>query len=159
MDDVSSRPALAYELEEVVNSQQLFQRQLDRWGVRNFNAREFFYRGASDAQLRLNTDPPAALWSRMEATAKAAQAARDRLRAPINITSAYRSPEYNRRIGGVRNSTHTQFNALDLSCAEPAKLYLILLDLRREGLFRGGLGLYRNFVHIDTRGTNATWRG
>ena len=26
-----------------------------------------------------------------------------------------------------------------------------------EGLFKGGVGLYASFVHLDTRGTNADW--
>jgi hypothetical protein len=159
MDDVLGGALQPDQLEEVVSSQAAFQRRLDQWGVKHFTAREFFFRGASDAQLKLNTDPPASLWPNMQATAKAADEARRRLKAPIRITSAYRNPVYNRRIGGVSNSTHVRFNALDLVCAEPASLYLILLDMRREGLFKGGLGLYRSFVHLDTRGVNATWRG
>ena len=142
-----------------MSSLQGFQRLLDKWGVKHFKAREFFYRGASDEKLNLNTDPPANLWPNMEATAKVIDEARKRLKAPIRITSAYRSPAYNRRIGGVSNSTHVRFNATDLVTDSPAKLYLVLMDMRREGLFKGGLGLYRSFVHVDTRGHNATWRG
>ncbi len=142
-----------------MSNEQKFQRVLDRWGVKHFAAKEFFYRGASDEKLNLNTDPPAALWPNMERTAKVLDEARKRLGASIRITSAYRSPAYNKRIGGVSNSTHVRFNATDLVTDSPAKLYLVLLDLRREGLFKGGLGLYRSFVHLDTRGTNATWRG
>ena len=142
-----------------MSNEQKFQRVLDRWGVKHFAAKEFFYRGASDEKLNLNTDPPAALWPNMEATAKVLDEARKRLGASIRITSAYRSPAYNKRIGGVSNSTHVRFNATDLVTAQPASLYLVLLDLRREGMFKGGLGLYRSFVHLDTRGTNATWRG
>lgn len=136
-----------------------FQRLLDKWGVKNFSAKEFFYRGGSDQRLQLNTDPPASLWPNMEQTAKTLQEVRTRLGKPIRITSAYRSPAYNKRIGGVSNSTHVQFNALDLVSDKPTALYLLLLDFRREGLFKGGLGLYRSFVHLDTRGHNATWRG
>jgi lysozyme len=142
-----------------VSNEQKFQRDLDRWGVKHFAAKEFFYRGASDEKLNLNTDPPAELWPNMERTAKVLDEARKRLGASIRITSAYRSPAYNKRIGGVSNSTHVRFNATDLVTDSPAKLYLVLLDLRREGLFKGGLGLYRSFVHLDTRGVNATWRG
>ena len=143
----------------MVSSPQGFQRLLDKWGVKHFTAREFFYRGASDERLRLNTDPPAELWPNMEDTAKAMEEARKRLKAPIRISSAYRSPAYNKRIGGVPNSMHVEFNACDLVTERPAKLYLVLLEMRREGLFRGGLGLYRSFVHVDSRGHNATWRG
>lgn len=142
-----------------MTDQDRFQRLLDSWGVKSFKAREFFYRGGSDQRLQLNTDPPDSLWPNMEATAKVLQEARRRLKAPIRITSAYRSPAYNKRIGGVSNSTHVRFNAVDLVTDAPAKLYLILMEMRREGLFKGGLGLYRSFVHLDTRGHNATWRG
>lgn len=141
-----------------MTNQQQFQKLLTLWGIRNFTAAEFFFRGGSDAQLQLNTDPPASLWPNMERTAKTLQEARNRLGKPIRITSAYRDAAYNRKIGGVPNSTHVQFNALDLVTDKPAALYLLLLDLRREGMFKGGLGLYRSFVHLDSRGHNATWR-
>jgi lysozyme len=141
-----------------MTNQQQFQKLLTSWGIKNFTAAEFFYRGASDAKLQLNTDPRAALWPNMETTAKVLQEARNRLGKPIRITSAYRDAAYNRKIGGVANSTHVKFNALDLVTDKPAALYLLLLDLRREGAFRGGLGLYRSFVHLDSRGHNATWR-
>jgi lysozyme len=141
-----------------MTNQQQFQKLLTSWGITNFTAAEFFFRGGSDAKLQLNTDPPAALWPNMERTAKTLQEARNRLGKPIRITSAYRDAVYNRKIGGVPNSTHVQFNALDLVTDKPAALYLLLLDLRREGLFKGGLGLYRSFVHLDSRGHNATWR-
>jgi uncharacterized protein YcbK (DUF882 family) len=143
----------------VVSSQGAFQQLLDKWGIRHFTAKEFFYRGASDEKLKLNTDPPAKLWPNMESAAKVLDEARRRLGAPIRLTSIFRNEAYNRRIGGVRNSTHCRFIAADCVAAQPAKLYLVLLDLRREGMFKGGLGLYRSFVHLDTRGHNATWRG
>lgn len=141
-----------------MTNQQQFQKLLTSWGIKDFTAAEYFYRGASDERLQLNTDPPAALWPNMETTAKVLQEARNRLGKPIRITSAYRDAAYNRKIGGVPNSTHVQFNALDLVTDKPAALYLLLLDIRREGLFKGGLGLYRSFVHLDSRGHNATWR-
>jgi lysozyme len=141
-----------------MTNQQQFQKLLTSWGIKNFTAAELFYRGASDTKLQLNTDPPAALWPNMETTAKTLQEARNRLGKPIRITSAYRDAAYNRKIGGVANSTHVKFNALDLVTDKPAALYLLLLDLRREGAFKGGLGLYRSFVHLDSRGHNATWR-
>ena len=142
-----------------MSSEKGFQRLLDKWGVKHFTAREFYYRGASDERLRLNTDPPAELWPNMEQTAKVLDEARRRLKAPIRLTSIYRSPAYNKRIGGVPNSQHRKFNAADCVTDQPAKLYLVLMEMRREGLFKGGLGLYRSFVHVDTRGHNATWRG
>lgn len=88
--------------------------------------------------------------------------------APILISSAYRSPEYNRLInggkGGAKLSQHIQGRALDLAPAKGgpqalAKLRSSVLQARQEGFLRG-VGIYRNFVHLDTReGKNATWYG
>lgn len=134
-----------------------FQTMLTKAGVKHFTAEEFFFKGASNAKLQLNTDPPKSLWKNMIPTALVVDEARARLGKPLRILSAYRSPAYNRRIGGARFSQHMQFTALDLGTDQPAKLYKILLEMRRDGKFKGGLGLYRNFVHVDTRGVNANW--
>lgn len=130
---------------------------LDKAGVKHFTADELFFRGASDETLNLNTAPPKELWKNMIPTAVAANEAREKLGAPIKVRSAYRSPAYNRRIGGARASQHMKFTALDLGTDKPAQLYKILLEMRRDGKFKGGLGLYRSFVHLDTRGVNANW--
>jgi hypothetical protein len=29
--------------------------------------------------------------------------------------------------------------------------------MRKEGVFKGGVGRYPGFTHIDTRGSNADW--
>lgn len=134
-----------------------FQAMLDKAGVKHFTARELFFRGASDATLKLNTDPPKSLWKNMLPTAVAANEARERLGRPLRVLSAYRAPAYNRRIGGAKASQHMRFTAVDLGTDQPAKLYKILLEMRRDGKFKGGLGLYRTFVHLDTRGHNANW--
>jgi len=50
--------------------------------------------------------------------------------------------------------------ALDLVFAGgPAEAAETAKELREEGFFRGGIGTYTSFVHIDTRGRNATWEG
>lgn len=136
-----------------------FQKLLDAWNVKHFTANEFFYKGGSNDYLHLNTDPPVALWPNMEHTAKTLETARIRFDQPLTLTSVYRSPGYNKRVGGVSNSQHVKFNAVDIATPSPAKLYILLMEMRRDGLFKGGLGLYRTFVHMDTRGYNATWRG
>jgi uncharacterized protein YcbK (DUF882 family) len=135
------------------------QRMLTAYGVKFFSAREFFYRGDSDHRLKLNTDPPRRLLRNILPTAVVADQARLIYGLPIRITSCYRAPAYNKAIKGSSASTHMQFQAVDLQCKDPGRLYQILLALRQAGEFRGGLGLYHSFVHLDTRGHNATWRG
>jgi hypothetical protein len=135
-----------------------FQRLLDEQGTRYFTADEVFFRGARDARLQLNTDPPRALWPSLLAVVKVADEARHRLGKGLRISSAYRSPAYNRAISGASRSIHVQGGALDLS-GSPATLHRILTEMRSEGLFRGGIGRYRTFVHVDVRGKNADWNG
>jgi len=135
-----------------------FQKLLEAQGTRYFDADEVFYRGARDARLQLNTDPPRALWPSLLAVVKVADEARHRLGRPLRMNSAYRSPAYNRAISGASKSVHVQGGALDLS-GSPATLHRILTEMRREGLFRGGIGRYKTFTHVDVRGKNADWQG
>jgi uncharacterized protein YcbK (DUF882 family) len=135
-----------------------FQRLLDEAGVRYFTAEEVFFRGARDARLQLNTDPPRALWPSLLAVVRVADEARHRLGKAVKINSAYRSPAYNRAISGASKSIHVLGGALDLS-GSPATLHRILTQMRAEGLFRGGIGRYKTFTHVDVRGKNADWQG
>ncbi len=135
-----------------------FQKLLEAQGTRYFDADEVFFRGARDARLQLNTDPPRALWPSLLAVVKVADEARHRLGKPLRINSAYRSPAYNRAISGASRSVHVQGGALDLA-GSPATLHRILTQLRKEGFFKGGIGRYKTFTHVDVRGRDADWQG
>ena len=107
-----------------------------------------------------NSVPPKHLWKNMAPTLRAADEMRRRLGVPLRcINSAYRSPAYNATCkGAARRSTHMKNQALDLvfDCS-PRRAARVAKQLRKEGFFKGGVGTYRSFVHIDSRGTNATW--
>jgi hypothetical protein len=133
-----------------------FQKLLDEAGVRYFDADEVFFRGARDARLQLNTDPPRALWPSLLAVVRVADEARHRLGKAVKINSAYRSPAYNRAISGASKSIHVLGGALDLS-GSPVTLRRILREMRDEGLFKGGIGRYPTFTHVDVRGKNVDW--
>jgi hypothetical protein len=133
-----------------------FQRLLDSAGIRYFTADEVFFRGARDARLQLNTDPPRGLWPSLLAVVKVADEARHRLGKPLRITSAFRSVAYNKAIQGAVGSWHTKGGALDLS-GSPVTLVGILEKMRKEGVFKGGIGRYKTFTHVDVRGRNASW--
>ncbi|MGJ8697729.1 MAG: D-Ala-D-Ala carboxypeptidase family metallohydrolase [Verrucomicrobiaceae bacterium] len=107
-----------------------------------------------------NQLPPRELWHRIVPALHIADQLRHRLGHRLShITSAYRHPHYNAQCpGAASRSQHTQNRALDLvyDC-DPQVAMTEALAMRREGRFKGGLGLYSSFIHLDTRGRNATW--
>lgn len=137
-----------------------FNQWFERKGFRNFKAYEFedyFNRKKNGVK---NSQPPSDLWEKIVPTLRVVDDLRDHLGRPIVITSSYRSPAYNSQCPGASpNSFHKQFIALDIVVAgtSPEDVFDILEVWRGKGKFKGGLGLYDDFVHIDTRGTNATW--
>lgn len=136
-----------------------FDATVESWGLEYFTPRELLGTVGRMAKGHLNTPPPRNLWKNCKEVARVADEIRRRLGKPIIITSSYRSPNYNRAVGGVRNSQHKEFRALDIRSprARPATIAAIAKQLRAEGFFKGGIGTYKTFVHIDTRGHNRTW--
>ncbi len=121
---------------------------------KNFYLKEF--------DCRDGTSVPEELMENVRILAKNLQVLRDFLGKPIRIISGYRSPQYNRKIGGARRSQHMQARAADIKVPgmEPKEIKRIILSLIGSGqLAPGGVGLYKTFVHYDTRGRNARWYG
>lgn len=78
---------------------------------------------------------------------------------PTVVLSGYRTPAYNRSVGGARRSFHVydhrrQGVAADVRCMHGnAHAWYQLL----ESLHPGGLGIYRDHVHVDNRAGQARW--
>lgn len=79
---------------------------------------------------------------------------------PVTVTSGYRSPAHNVRIGGASKSFHTTGQAADIKVKDvsPRLVYNAIELLIKSGkMLEGGLGLYSSWVHYDTRGKKIRW--
>jgi len=88
-----------------------------------------------------------------------AEAALDRLEADIgrrlNVTSAFRDPARNARVGGAKGSQHIQGTAFDIDVSD------LSIEERRDLIVRAkaagfrGVGVYANSLHFDVGGERA----
>lgn len=81
---------------------------------------------------------------------------------PIIITSGYRTPEHNKKVGGVGGSAHLTASAADIVVRgiSPAQVAATIENLiAANKMLQGGVGIYNNFVHYDIRGSKVRWDG
>ncbi len=122
--------------------------------TKNFNIDEFACRDGSPV--------PDAHLEDVSLLAEQLQIIRDHLGLPVIVISGYRSPEYNKKIGGVKRSQHMLSKAADIVVpgVESVEVWRTIKKLIADGsILKGGLGLYETFVHYDIRGRNARWYG
>lgn len=110
----------------------------------DFRVREFRCKDGSD-KILLSPE-----------TVKIIQSVRDYFGKPVTINSAYRTPQYNKKVGGASNSQHVKGTACDIAVKDvPPKAVAAYL----EAFFpKTGIGLYGSFVHVDTRGYAVRWK-
>jgi len=118
----------------------------------NFHIREF--------KCKDGTKVPIELEDNVRLLAEQLQALRDHIGIPIHINSAYRTENYNEKIGGSPKSQHKLAKAADIVTSKytPKQLASIIKKLIKDGKMKqGGVGIYPSFVHYDVRGTEARW--
>ena len=131
--------------------------------TKNFNISEFRCKDGSDV--------PDELEPNVQKLAEQLQIIRDRLceeigkNIPINITSGYRTPSHNTKIGGAKNSYHLKAMASDIYVEKEymQHLYVLINELiDTEEIIAGGITFYKNrpfkFIHYDIQGKKRTWK-
>ncbi len=120
--------------------------------TRNFQLNEF--------RSKCGRDFPAETLPRLKVLARNLQVLREELKLAISITSGYRSPEHNRKIGGASASRHMVGDAADIVVhgKTPQEVANTIERLIAEGkMQQGGLKAYDSFTHYDCRGVKARW--
>lgn len=116
----------------------------DKKLAENFRVREFRCKDGSDTIL-ICTE-----------TVKILQAVRDYFGRPIIIHSAYRTPTWNKHVGGATSSQHVVGTAVDFH-VENVPTWAVAGYLEAN-YPKHGIGYYANFVHLDSRGRNVYWK-
>lgn len=110
--------------------------------TKNFRVREFKCKDGSDVIFV------------SDELVKVLQQIRDHFGKAVTINSAYRTPTYNKKIGGATYSQHQYGTAADIvvSGVAPSEVYKYA-DSILPG--KGGVGKYATFTHVDVRETKS----
>ena len=88
---------------------------------------------------------------------KVLQQIRDHFGKPVSITSGYRTPAYNTKVGGASNSYHVKGMAADITVTGVSNREVA----KFASTIANGVGLYNytgGFVHVDVRGSRYYWQ-
>lgn len=111
----------------------------------NFTVKEFACKDGSDSVL-IDT-----------ALVELLQKIRDYFGKPITITSAYRTPEHNRKVGGSSGSYHVKGMAADIKISGVSAVEIAYF----AQTVTNGVGVYyygsSDFVHVDIRASRTFW--
>ena len=137
-----------------------YRKFLNRIGLRRISVQQIMDTHAKAHGKIHNTLPPRQLWGNIRGTLVTVDKVSGHLGEPVaEVLSVYRCPAYNATCPGAKShSWHLRNNAIDMKFhSSPRQVAKMARDLRKTGLFKGGVGQYPGFTHLDTRGSNADW--
>ena len=84
------------------------------------------------------------------------QSIRSHFGVPVVIRSAYRTPQYNKQVGGAAHSQHCYGTAADIVVKgqTPEAVAAYVRQLMPDW---GGVGIYKSFTHVDVRENKSDW--
>lgn len=83
---------------------------------------------------------------------------RVRFKRPVIITSGYRNRAHNLRVGGMADSMHKLGMAADFRVIG-TKATEVYDYLNQQYPYTLGIGIYSNWLHLDTRFKKSRWEG
>lgn len=122
---------------EMIEAKHWREVDLAAWRWTNFSPAELASKG--DGSIKLSC-----------ASLDKLQALREWLGVPLIVTSAYRDPEHNRRVGGAKHSQHLLGRAFDIR-VDNVDPHVLLDAARMVGFTSFGTYPHKGFVHIDDR--------
>ena len=118
---------------------------------KNFQDTEFACKGQAqgkiccDSEMKLNQE-----------LIEVVQDIRYYFASSVKITSSYRCPIHNKRVGGVWNSQHLLGTAADIQVSGIAP-HEVARILNKKYPDKYGIGTYNTFTHVDVRAKKARW--
>jgi hypothetical protein len=115
----------------------------------NFSLEQLTYSETAQRE-RIDNTPDADIVDNLRRLAEGLERVRILTGFPLEISSAYRSPELNRRVGGAASSQHTQGLAADFTCTEFGPPVDIIKAIRDSDIdFDQCILEYAKWVHIS----------
>jgi len=74
---------------------------------------------------------------------------------PIRVTSGYRTEAHNKKVGGVKSSSHLKGLAIDVACVKSDNRFKMLTALLEVGFNR--IGVASTFIHDKDKSQNVIW--
>jgi zinc D-Ala-D-Ala carboxypeptidase len=124
--------------------------------TRNFSLAQLIYSETAERE-RIDNAPGPEVVDNQRLLAQGLELVQYLTKLPLEISSGYRCPELNRRVGGAKTSQHTQGQAADFTCAEFGPPVEIIKAIRASDIeFDQCILEYAKWVHISF---NRTPRG
>jgi zinc D-Ala-D-Ala carboxypeptidase len=117
--------------------------------TKNFHLNEFIFSQTAQRHGLNNTPNPEQVKNIQLLCLHILQPLRDNLQRPIKITSGYRSPELNRKIGGSRFSQHSNGEAADFTVQGLTPLEVCRIIQRLKLPYDQLIHEFNEWVHIS----------
>jgi len=117
--------------------------------TRNFSLEQLIYSETAERE-RVDNTPGPEIVDNLRLLAQGLEQVQLLTEFPLEISSGYRCPELNRRVGGAKTSQHTQGQAADFTCAEFGPPVDIIKAIRASDIeFDQCILEYAKWVHIS----------